>query len=360
MSTIRAAEVARRRLLIASRRLGTPDPGEIIGGLLDRSLDLPVGDPRYGQNELTPGYTPIEHSFSETAADALRLDLEPLGPGAGAHARQQEAGREMRRVVAGHFGSGALRWFDQRSEPFRGAGLHGGARFGAWFGLGVDPSGVQESKVYYELRPGELDGLPPNLQHVGRVAMAALPGLVPIFTSIACGRQRGAQRLYFFHRGDLRLLDLEPLMHRLGVGAQLPGLLASAGVVLGGRFVLPEGSVILGLRDTEKGIEMKLDVLVAGVPDPPKQMFDLLKMALGERPDALRKLHRWTQAMTPDDEWDQGPGAISVVSFRAAPRAGATRCSLYIRPNGYTQQGRQSTSPGTARGAAPALDPYHA
>jgi len=360
MPTIRAAEVARRRLLIASRRLGTPDPGEIIGGLLDRSLDLPLGDPRYGQNELTPGHTPIEHSFTETAADALRLDLEPLGPGASAHARQQEAGREMRRVVAANFGSAALRWFDQRSEPFRGAGLHGGARFGAWFGLGVDPSGVQESKVYYELRPGELDGLPANLQHVARVAMATLPGLVPIFTSIACGRQRGAQRLYFFHRGDLRLLDLEPLMHRLGVGTQLPGLLATAGVVLGGRFVLPEGSVILGLRDTEKGIEMKLDVLIGGVPDPPRQMFDLLNMAMGERPQAQKQLRRWVQAMTPDDEWDQGPGAISVVSFRAAPQAGTTRCSLYIRPNGYTQHGRQAANPGTARAAAPApTDPYH-
>lgn len=359
--TPRAAEVARRRLLIAARRLGTPDPGEIIGGLLDRSFDLPVGDPRYGRNELTPGYTPIEHSFSEVASDALRLDLEPLGPEAGAHARQQEAGREMRRVVSGNFGSAALRWFDERSEHFRGAALHGGARFGAWFGLGVDPSGVQESKVYYELRPGDVDGLPANLQHVARVAMQCLPGLVPIFTSIACGRQKGAQRLYFFHKGDLRLLDLEPLMHRLGVGAQLPGLLASAGVVLGGRFVLPEGSVILGLRDTEKGIEMKLDVLVAGVPDPPRQMFDLLNMAMAERPQAQKQLRKWVQAMTPDDEWDQGPGAISVVSFRSQPQVAGTRCSLYIRPNGYQQQGRQATSPGGARAAAPAYtDPYHA
>lgn len=361
MSTIRAADVAKRRLLIAARRLGTPDPGEIIGGLLDRALDLPLGDPRYGQNQLTPGHTPIEHSFTETAADALRLDLEPLGPGASAHARQQEAGREMRRVVAANFGSAALRWFDQRSEPWRGAGLHGDARFGAWFGLGVDPSGVQESKVYYELRPGEVDGLPHNLQHVARVAMATLPGLVPIFTSIACGRQRGAQRLYFFHRGDLRLLDLEPLMHRLGVGTQLPALLASAGVVLGGRFVLPEGSVILGLRDTEKGIEMKLDVLIGGMPDPPRQMFELLNMAMGERPRSQAQLRRWVQAMTPDDEWDQGPGAISVVSFRAAPQLNATRCSLYIRPNGYQQQGRMATGPGGARAAAPApaADPYH-
>jgi len=258
----------------------------------------------------------------------------------------------MRRLVNANFGRPALEWFDRRSEPWRGMGIHGNARFGAWFGMGADPSGLQEAKVYYELRPGELDGLPPNLQHAARVAMASLPSLIPIFTSIACGRRRGAQRLYFFHRGDLRLLDLEPLLHRLGVGHQLPSLLAAAGVVLGGRFILPEGSVILGLRDTQKGIEMKLDVLVPGVPDPPQQMTGLLNLAMSDRPQSQRLLQQWLQAMTPDDE--DSPGRISVVSFRVQPQV-STRCSLYIRPNGYTQQGRRAVAPGAPR---PSADPY--
>ncbi len=352
MATLRAADVAKRRLTLAARRLGTANPVDVIGGLLDRSFDLPVGDPRYGQNELTPGSIPLEHSFSEMAGQSLRLDLEPLGPQASPHARQQEASREMRRLVHEHFGGPALDWFDRRSEPWRGMGIHGNARFGAWFGMGSDPSGLQEAKVYYELRPGELDALPPNLQHAARVAMACLPNLVPIFTSIACGRRRGGQRLYFFHRGELRLLDLEPLLHRLGVGHQLPSLLAAAGVVLGGRFILPEGSIILGLRDTQKGIEMKLDVLVPGVPDPPQQMTGLLNLAMSDRPQSQRQLRQWLQAMTPDDE--DSPGRISVVSFRVQPQV-STRCSLYIRPNGYTQQGRRAVAPGSSR---PATDPY--
>jgi hypothetical protein len=352
MSTPRAADVAKRRLTLAARRLGTTNPVDAIGALIDRSFDLPLGDPRYGKNELTPGTMALEHSFSEMAGQSLRLDLEPLGPHASPHSRQQEASREMRRLVQANFGRPALEWFDRRSEPWRGMGIHGNARFGAWFGMGADPSGLQEAKVYYELRPGELDGLPPNLQHAARVAMASLPSLVPIFTSIACGRRRGAQRLYFFHRGDLRLLDLEPLLHRLGVGHQLPSLLAAAGVVLGGRFILPEGSVILGLRDTQKGIEMKLDVLVPGVPDPPQQMTGLLNLAMSDRPQSQRLLQQWLQAMTPDDE--DGPGRISVVSFRVQPRL-STRCSLYIRPNGYTQQGRRAVAPGAPR---PSADPY--
>jgi hypothetical protein len=360
MVTLRAADVAKRRLTIASRRLGTANPASVIGGLLDRSFDLPVGDSRYGNNELTPGHLPLEHSFSEMAGKALRLDMEPLGPLASPQARQQEAGREMRRVVKEGFGSEALRWFDERSEQWRGSRLDGAARFGAWYGLGMDSAGVQESKVYYELRSGDFEALPANLRHAARVAMSVLPGLVPIFTSIACGRRRGAQRLYFYHRGDLRLLDLEPLLHRLGIGEQLPGLLAAAGVVLGGRFVLPEGCVIVGLRDTEKGIEMKLDVMVAGVPDPPEQMYGLFHMALSERPQAQALLRQWAQAMTPDDEWELGPGRISVVSFRAVPQS-TTRCSLYIRPNGYAQRGRTAPGPGTAspRGSGH-LDPYRA
>jgi hypothetical protein len=286
--------------------------------------------------------------------------MEPLGPLASPHARQQEAGREMRRVVQSSFGGDALRWFDERSEQWRGSRLDGGARFGAWYGLGMDSAGVQESKVYYELRPGDFEALPANLRHAANVAMAVLPGLVPIFTSIACGRRRGAQRLYFYHRGDLRLLDLEPLLHRLGIGAQLPGLLAAAGVVLGGRFTLPEGCVILGLRDTEKGIEMKLDVMVAGFPDPPQQMYGLFNMAMSERPKSQLLLREWAQAMTPDDEWEQGPGRISVVSFRAQPES-TTRCSLYIRPNGYAQRGRSAAGPGgMPPGRARPVDPYRA
>lgn len=354
MHMLPASTVARRRLSLAARRLGTKNPVEAIGGMLDRSFELPLGDSRYGRNELTPGAFPLEHSFSEVAPGALRLDMQPLGPTALPHDRAQEAGREMRRLVHESFGGQALRWFDERSEPWRGSTLHGDARFGAWFGLGVDANGLQESKVYYEMRPGELDGLPANLQHVGRVAMQALPGLVPIFTSIACGRQRGSQRLYFFHRGDLRLLDLEPLLHRLGIGHQLPNLLAATGVVLGGRFVLPEGSVILGLRDTHRGIEVKLDVLIGGMPDPPPQMYDLIKMVLAERPHSMSELGRWVQAMTPDEL--DGPGQISVVSFRVM-RQVPTRCSIYLRPSGYSQRGRKSPGPGQRRERA-WQDPY--
>lgn len=327
-----ASQEIKRRLSIAARRLGTSDPGEPLGGLLDRTFSLPLGDPRYGRNTLIPGSMPLEHSFSETAMGSFRLDMEPLGPDATAGARRQEASREMRRIAQMQFGQAALRWFDQRSEPWRGEIGDGAARFGAWFGLGCDESGVREAKVYYELGPGQLDALPPNLAHAARVAMDALPGLLPLFVSIACGRHRGSQRLYLTHRGELRLLDLESMMNRLGIGHQLSGLLGTIGLILGGRFALPEGSVLIGLRDTGRGFELKLDILLPGVPEPPREMHGLIQMQLAQRPDSQRALRQWIQAMTPDAHGT--PGDMSAISVRVTPATGS-RLSVYFRPVGY-------------------------
>ena len=343
MPTLRAADVAKRRLSLAARRLGTKDPNEVFGAFLDRAFELPLGDGRYGNNALLPGSLPLEHSFSEISPGTLRFDLEPFGHTTTPTTRRQECSREMRRAVNMCFGRSSLGWFDARSEPFRTGMIAGSARFGAWFGAGFDDDGMNEAKVYYELAPGQLGDLPPNLQQAANVAMACLPGLTPIFTSIACGRTHGGQRIYLYHRGELRLLDLEPLMNKLGVGQQLPSVLSALGLVLGGRFVLPDGSVIIGLRDTTRGVEMKLDILLPYVPDPPQQMDGLIQMLLEQRPESARSFRNWKQAMTPDGY--AGPGRMSVVSTRVRPNMGS-RLTVYFRPVGYDHE-RSRMRPGT-------------
>src|SRR5262249_15034066 len=172
MSAIRAAEVAKRRLSIAALRLGTADPVPGLNGILDRSFDLPLGDPRYGSNALTPGCLPLEHSFNEMQAKTLRLDFEPLGPQASPLARRHEASREMRRLVHQNFGKPALLWFDQVSELYRGAQIHGNARFGAWFGGAWDRHGMGEAKVYYETGPEGISTPAPHLQPSAPIALS--------------------------------------------------------------------------------------------------------------------------------------------------------------------------------------------
>lgn len=351
MAPQRAADMVKRRLRLAARRLGAHDPVPAMEGLLDRAFDLPLGDPRYDSNALTPGAMPLEHSFSEISPRSLRLDLEPLaGTRASPLARVHEASAAARSLVHRYQGAEALRWFDGATEQYRGSSIHGSAQFGAWLGASFDESGAQEVKVYYELGPNPLDGLPPNLELASRIATSLLPGLVPLFVSCSAGRTQGAVRIYFFHRGDLRLLDLEPLMHRLGIGHQLPSLLTATGLMLGGRFVLPEGSVMLGLRDTTRGFELKLDVLLPGIPDPPMQMHGLIRMHVAQRPESQRALEHWFQALTPDEA--AGPGDMSVVGVRVSPSTGA-RFTIYFRPVGYGEPERQSPRPNGAT-----ADPY--
>lgn len=325
----RAAETVRNRMRIAARRLGTVDPVPLVGELFDDAFSLPLGDPRYGNNALLPGSMPIELSFTETQPNALRFDMELAGPEVSPQARRDATSRGMRRVVHQTLGQQALRWFDQRSEPFRTGSMDGNASFGAFFGASFDENGLDTAKAYYELNERGVGDLPPNLQHAVRTAVAMLPGLQPLFTSIGCGRQRGGQRVYLFQPGELRLLDLEPLMNRLGIGQQLPSLLTALGIVTGGRFVLPAGSTVIGLKDTPQGMEMKLDLLIPATPDPPREMHGLIQMHMADRPESQRALRSWIQALTPDD--DQTPGEISVVGAKVSPQMPA-RLSVYLRP----------------------------
>ncbi len=330
--SVPASHIVRRRLGIAARRLDTVDPNRAIGGLLDRSFPLPVGDPRYGDNALCPGDLAIQPSFSELDKDSLRLALEPLGPQAPPLSRRNETSREVRRLVSACYGNDALRWFDCRSEPWRGSMIDGNAKFGAWFGASFGRDEPRQVKAYYEMNAAQIGSLPHNLQHAARVAMKMLPQLEPLFVAIGCGPRGGAMRVYFYHRGPLRLLDLEPLMHRLGIGHQLPSLLTCLGLITGGRFVL-DGPII-SLRDTRKGIEMKLELLLGSFPDPPSQMHGLIQMFLAERPRSQQALRHWLRAMTPDEH--TSPGDMSVIGVRVRPELGA-RLNIYFRPQGYDQ-----------------------
>jgi hypothetical protein len=322
------SDAIKTRLSHAARTLRAVDPVPLLGGMLDRSFSLPQGSPEYGLNTLTPGTVPFEPSFSEQEAGALRFGIEPL-VGASPIARRQEATREVRRLVGPAFGTQALRWFDEHSEEWRGSHIDGRAGYGAWFGAAFDQGGLAATKIYYELPQGKagfLAGAPGSLT---RLAAETLPGLHPLFTSIRCGRDSGSQRVTFLHRGTLRVADLGPLMGRLGMGHHLPSVMQVVGLALGGRFDLPDQAVMVGLRDTADGPELKLEVLLGMIPDVPRDFLGLLRLGLAERPRELNALTQWLDAFTPEDEG--APGHFSILSIRTTPRTPA-RVNLYLRP----------------------------
>ncbi len=323
------SNLVRRSLRSASQALGTRDPLPYLDGLIERTFYLPDDDTSYARNALTPGAVPYEPSFSEAEPDTLRFTIEPLGPNAPPVARRDEATREMRRLIAPVFGPDALRWFDSRSEEWRGFGGLSWMNYGAWFGSVFDEDGLYATKIYYELLPSQIDALSPNLAQLTRQVMTEMPNLMPIFTSIGCKKDCGSQRVTFLHRGPLAVNALGPLMNRLGIGHQLPSLMRVVGVALGGRFELPPGGVLVGIRDTPEGAELKLEVLLAAIPDLPARFLDLLKLGLAERPRQLAALSRWLDAFGMDDVGEQGH--FSVLSIRVTPDSPA-RISLYVRP----------------------------
>ena len=320
--------LVKRSLQSAAQALGTRDPLPLLENLIERTFYLPDDDTSYAHNSLAPGAVPYEPSFSEAEPGKLRFTIEPLGPNATPMARRDEATREMRRLVSPIFGREALKWFDSRSEEWRGFGGLSWMNYGAWFGSAFDEDGLYAAKIYYELLPTQIDALSPGLANLTRQVMTEMPSLMPIFTSIGCKRESGSQRVTFLHRGPMAVSALAPLMNRLGIGHQLPSLMRIVGVALGGRFELPPGAVLVGVREAPNGAELKLEVLLAAIPDLPSRFLDLLKLGLSERPRQLAALARWLDAFGMDagDE-----GHFSVLSIRVNPVSPA-RISLYVRP----------------------------
>ena len=323
------AEHVVRSLRSASAALGVQDPTPLLDGLIRRSFSRPDDDMSYAHNHLAPGAVAYEPSFSEAEPRALRFTIEPLGPDASPLARRDEATREMRRLVGPAFGRDSLRWFDQRSEAWRGFSGMNWMNYGAWFGSAFDEDGLYATKIYYELAPQQIEALAPSLARLTREVMEVMPRLAPIFTSIGCRKDTGSQRVTFMHRGPLALNTLGPLMNHLGIGHQLPSLMRTVGVALGGRFELPQGAVLIGMRETQSGIELKLEVLLAALPDLPVRFLDLLRLGLAERPRQLGALDRWLGAFGVEDAKEGGN--FSVLSVRVTPKSSA-RISLYVRP----------------------------
>lgn len=327
-----AVERVRRRLVTAAHSLGTADPFTPSRDLFMRTFQYPGDDPRYRQNALMPMAVPFEPSFSEQQPATVRFTIEPLPPEAGAIDRRDESTREMRRLIRNFIGQDALYWFDKASEPFRGFARGAGKLdYGAFFGSSYDRNGLYASKVYYELprHAGRIDNLPFSLARIVEAALQFVPGLVPLFTTLAAQRDTGGQRLTFACTEPLRLADLQTVLDSLGLGHRLPGIMQTLGLVLGGRFDLPAHGALLAFGEGPGGPDFEIYVLLSAVPDVPPSFLSLLTMGLAERPRALAALERWMGAFTPEDEhW---PGRFSIISLRT-DRASPPRVSLYLRP----------------------------
>lgn len=272
----------------AAQRLHTYNPVTELGDMLDES---------------------VEPVFDEGTAGTLGFDLTPGGPHASPGDRLSQATSAARRMTARHFGRDALHWLDGHLEV--ADGLRGGA-WGASLGSRFGHDGALESAVHLEWGPQLMESLPAPLHRVVQLVLECLPGLRPAFSTVRAGRRGGTQQVTFEIPQVLPLSRLRPLMERLGLGRQHASLVSAVALLLGARYTLPPDAGMLTVRVSRSGVELRLDIDLDAIPDPPPEITRLLQLQMSERPRSLRAFHRWVAALTP--EGYEGPGRLSVLS----------------------------------------------
>ncbi len=317
-----AAAGAKTLLHTAARRLHTADPVHELGDVLDGSLSQPAGDAAYRERRT------LEPRFSESAVGSLAFDLLPGGPRAHPAERVAQATETVRGMTARNFGRQALHWLDGRIEPTGDVGGRS-AKWGASLGTGFGRDGVLESAMHIEWGPALLESLPAALHRVVQVALETVPALRPAFSTVRAMRNGGSQQVTFEVPQALPLERLRPLMQRLGIGHQHASLVSAVALLLGARYTIPPDAGMITVRMGRAGVELRLDVDLDAIPDPPPEITRLLRLSLAERPRSLRAFRRWVMAMTPEDF--EGPGRLSVLSVSVRPDLPA-RLTLHLQP----------------------------
>ena len=344
-----AAAKARELLYNAAKSLGSANPLEDVGDVLDQSLAFPLGESYHRDRG-----GPLAPSFSETAPENLSFVIGADGRHVTPADRIESATQAMENIVSHRFGREARRWLDDKVDGMRNGGYQSGASYGAQFGSSFDRRGITESFVQYEWGPMLMDSLPAPLFRIARIALETLPGLRPSLSTVRCGRSSGSQQVTFEIERAMPLANLQPLMERLGLGERHGSLMSAAAFILGARFTLPPDTAALTLRPTGAGVELRLDINLDALPDPPAQLMALMRLQMTERPKSIQGLDRWLMALTPDGY--PGPGTVSVLSVWVRPDLPA-RVALYLRPaafdNSIPQPAmRQAPGPVAASGLA--------
>jgi hypothetical protein len=242
-----------------------------------------------------------------------------------------------------------LRWFDGASESHRGFTRSSALNYGAFFGSSFDGDGLQSATVTYESGANRLGDVNPQLTRLIGAAMAAMPGMRPVFTTLIAGRDHGSQWVTFLLTNGIRLGDLQALMDELGLGQKLSQVLQVLGIALGGRFDLPAGSTLVAFGRGPAGVELELQVMLDAIADLPPNFLQLLTMNLRERPRELNALERFLEAFTPEN--DVWPGRFSILGLRIGP-AGPPKVGLFLRPVEFEVTPAAAIAPGSFAPAA--------
>jgi hypothetical protein len=331
---MQSQDLARTRtahlLRSAARYLETVDPNPVMGDAIADAISL------------TANGSPVAPQFAESAPGSLSLLVQP---GGALHDRVALSTESARGLAERHFGRSAARWLATRMEPACDA------RSQAFFGGAFDRDGVTEGVIGFDLGERQVDLLPRGLASLARTALSAIPNARVLSTMVRCGRASGTQQITVEPISELALSELRPLMNELGLGHQHASLMSSAAFLLGARFSLPGGSSRVTLRPIREGVELRLDIVLERIPDPPPQLLSLLRLWMTERPRAVQGLDRWLSAFTSDGF--PHAGDVTVLSVWVRPNVPA-RMALYLRPAALIDDAHEAPPATRPRAPAPA------
>ena len=251
-----------------------------VATLLSASLGWADIDP--ARNSLTPGFPPLEYSFSTWQPNELRVAAQLF-------LNRPAPDRRLRTADLLH------RLTGQRAIPNDGPAR----RFGAFFGMTVGPAGLTSVEVYVE------------------DAALARPGLRSVFTGIGVRNGVPTRRSYLAVTGPVRPGDLP------GVRSMRTALHS----ISGGRTVLPAGTVMVTTGDTMRSVELlaattglTLTTLPARLPR--LQTAEYARWAAAVGADAA---HPTVISLRFDAH--HGPGVAVYAVPRWASHSGPTACS---------------------------------
>lgn len=308
-----ASDQLRARVSALAHELAVADPvSGGLGDLFDYTFVRPATDAEYQTNRLQPGAFPLEWSFSEADAGALRFELQPFDPTLPGGERLRCTLQTLLPVIEAHFGSGQALRFESAARLALVADSK--LNFGAFMGVVQRPRGDHELKIYVERSADDPTLLSNELSKIS--------GIVPHFHSITVSDRSISQRTYYLCRDGLRALDLENVCLALGIAHRFPALLLTMLELTDGQFHLPPSSVLLGIRRDGKESELKVE-LVCGTAISPSGLIDRIERLL--QPNTVALFRRWAELIL------RGRGGklpVSVVSIKTSTMK-AGRLSIY-------------------------------
>lgn len=298
-----AAVWVRERLEQAARLYGVPHAFDGLDRIIAETFADTTGR-AYAVNQLQPGALPIEWSFSEEEPDSLRFEIQPFDPALRPAERLLRVGQALSLASS----ESATR----AAQPELTSDNRQLTTFGAFLGLSAHPTRPSRLKVYLEI---------PNGECPLHSALAGLSRVVPHFRSVAITEGDLSERTYYLATRGLDLGDLEQVCAALGMAHRFPGLVTSILELTGGAFFLPPKSALLGIRESQAGAELKIE-LVVGAAAPSEGIMSRIERML--QPDRIAAFHRWAEFAAAGS----GDPRLTVVSVRVAP-ACPTRLSVY-------------------------------